>query len=169
MGEHKNKKGKIVVVSGPSGAGKTTICREVVKRLSNAYLSVSVTTRERSEGEVDGQDVEFLALESVLLLGVEKDGPFHGLDEFVDAFAGGEKKVGEVFVEEFLAVESGEAPDGGVDVQDGELVEIENEKSVVRFAEKGVADLGLLGRVHIGAFYHSKSSILSKSVYPFPW
>lgn len=55
------KEGKVVIVSGPSGVGKSTICREVVNRLDNAYLSVSVTTRPKSENEVDGMDYWFIS------------------------------------------------------------------------------------------------------------
>jgi len=54
-------KGKVVIVSGPSGVGKSTICRQVVKRLNNAYLSVSVTTRPRGPGETHGQDYWFIS------------------------------------------------------------------------------------------------------------
>jgi len=54
-------KGKVVIVSGPSGVGKSTICREVAKRLNNIYLSVSVTTRPRSRGETHGQDYWFIS------------------------------------------------------------------------------------------------------------
>ncbi|MHC4558650.1 MAG: guanylate kinase [Planctomycetota bacterium] len=61
MDERKNKQGKIVIVSGPSGVGKSTICEEVIKRLDDVYLSVSVTTRPRSEAEVDGQDYWFIS------------------------------------------------------------------------------------------------------------
>jgi len=50
-----------VVVSGPSGVGKSTICKEVVKRLNNAHLSVSVTTRPKGESEVDGRDYWFIS------------------------------------------------------------------------------------------------------------
>jgi guanylate kinase len=59
----KNYNGKVVVVSGPSGVGKSTICKEVVKRLNNAHLSVSVTTRPKGESEVDGQDYWFISEE----------------------------------------------------------------------------------------------------------
>jgi len=52
--------GTIVVVSGPSGVGKTTICRAIKERLKDVYLSVSVTTREKSETEVDGRDYWFI-------------------------------------------------------------------------------------------------------------
>ena len=53
--------GKVVIVSGPSGVGKSTICKEVVSRLNNVYLSVSVTTRAKSETEEDGKDYWFLS------------------------------------------------------------------------------------------------------------
>jgi guanylate kinase len=59
----KNSKGKIVVVSGPSGVGKSTICREVIKRLPNVSLSVSVTTRPKGEKEIDGRDYWFISEE----------------------------------------------------------------------------------------------------------
>ena len=55
--------GKVVIVSGPSGVGKSTICKEVVKRLNNAHLSISATTRPRSPSEVDGEDYWFLSEE----------------------------------------------------------------------------------------------------------
>ncbi len=61
MNETKSRKGKVVIVSGPSGVGKSTICKEVVKRLNNVYLSVSVTTRPRSEAEIDGGDYWFIS------------------------------------------------------------------------------------------------------------
>jgi len=55
------RKGKVVIVSGPSGVGKSTICKEVVKRLQHTYLSVSVTTRTKAKGEADGQDYQFIS------------------------------------------------------------------------------------------------------------
>ena len=51
-----NKKGMVVIVSGPSGVGKSTICKEVAKQLKDVYVSVSVTTRPKGENEIDGQD-----------------------------------------------------------------------------------------------------------------
>jgi guanylate kinase len=61
MKKTKDKHGKVVIVSGPSGVGKSTICKEAAKRLSNVYLSISVTTRPRSQAEVDGQDYWFIS------------------------------------------------------------------------------------------------------------
>ena len=63
MDEAKSRKGKVVIVSGPSGVGKSTICKGVVKRLNNVDLSVSVTTRPRSETEMDGDDYWFISEE----------------------------------------------------------------------------------------------------------
>jgi guanylate kinase len=57
----KTTKGIVVVISGPSGVGKGTICRELVKRLDYAYLNVSVTTRPKSDKEVDGRDYWFVS------------------------------------------------------------------------------------------------------------
>ncbi len=61
MNKQKTRKGKIVIISGPSGVGKSTICKEVVKRLDNVCLSISVTTRPMAEAEIDGQDYWFLS------------------------------------------------------------------------------------------------------------
>jgi guanylate kinase len=56
-------KGRVVIVSGPSAVGKSTICREIVRRLDYVYLSISVTTRPKSEAETDGQDYWFISEE----------------------------------------------------------------------------------------------------------
>ena len=55
--------GKLVVVSGPSGAGKTSICDELLKRIPNSRWSVSVTTRPRRGHEVDGEAYRFITRE----------------------------------------------------------------------------------------------------------
>ena len=61
MSDTEKRKGKVVIVSGPSGVGKSTICKGIVERIQNVYLSVSVTTRPKSEAEVDGQDYWFIS------------------------------------------------------------------------------------------------------------
>jgi len=53
----------MVIISGPSGVGKSTICKEIVKRIGNANLSVSATTREKADSEVDGKDYWFITKE----------------------------------------------------------------------------------------------------------
>lgn len=63
MTNTESKRGKVVIVSGPSGVGKSTICKEIVKQLNDVCLSVSMTTRPRSETEVDGQDYWFISEE----------------------------------------------------------------------------------------------------------
>ncbi len=54
------RRGLMLVLSSPSGAGKTTISRELLRGDDNLTLSVSVTTRERRPGEEDGVDYHFI-------------------------------------------------------------------------------------------------------------
>ena len=49
-----------IILSAPSGGGKTTIARELLQRRADVGYSVSCTTRPRRAGEVDGQDYHFL-------------------------------------------------------------------------------------------------------------
>ena len=51
--------GLLLVVSGPSGVGKTTITRELERRLGGVF-SVSATTRPQADGEVNGRDYFFI-------------------------------------------------------------------------------------------------------------
>jgi guanylate kinase len=57
------QKGLLIVVSSPSGAGKTTVCGELLSRYSDIFLSVSATTRAPRPGEIDGKDYWFLSPE----------------------------------------------------------------------------------------------------------
>jgi len=54
------------VVSGPSGVGKSTICKELLKKMDNAFQSVSVTTRPKSDQEADGKDYWFVTKDEFL-------------------------------------------------------------------------------------------------------
>jgi len=55
-----SRRGTLFVVSAPSGAGKTTLCREIRLRLPDLAYSVSVTTRPPRPGEIDGTDFRFV-------------------------------------------------------------------------------------------------------------
>ena len=53
-------RGLLLVLSGPSGVGKTTITRVVRERIADAVFSISATTRPRTSGEAEGVDYFFL-------------------------------------------------------------------------------------------------------------
>ena len=53
------KKGLLIVISGPSGCGKGTICRALREKHPELKVSVSVTTREIRKNEVEGRDYFF--------------------------------------------------------------------------------------------------------------
>lgn len=57
------RKGLLLVVSGPSGAGKGTICKELLQKNDQIKLSVSATTRKPRNGEVDGVNYFFIEKE----------------------------------------------------------------------------------------------------------
>lgn len=54
-----NDKGVLIVISSPSGTGKTTICKKLLESDKNLHLSVSVTTRKKRQNEVEGVDYFF--------------------------------------------------------------------------------------------------------------
>jgi guanylate kinase len=54
------RRGALIVVSAPSGAGKTTLCHEVRQLVPDLFYSVSYTTRAPRPGEVDGKDFHFV-------------------------------------------------------------------------------------------------------------
>ncbi len=56
-------KGNLFVISGPSGAGKGTICKAYMEKHPETYLSVSATTRKPREGEREGVSYYFLTEE----------------------------------------------------------------------------------------------------------
>lgn len=55
--------GRLIIFSAPSGAGKTTIVRHLIRVFPQLSFSVSATTRARRPGEVDGQDYYFLSMD----------------------------------------------------------------------------------------------------------
>jgi len=58
--QEKKSKGSLFIVSAPSGAGKTTLCRKLVSSLPNLQFSVSYTTRQPRKGEVNDRDYTFI-------------------------------------------------------------------------------------------------------------
>ena len=60
MIEELQKQGRIIVVSGPSGVGKTTLVETILEHSSSIVRSVSATTRLPRSGETDGVDYHFL-------------------------------------------------------------------------------------------------------------
>lgn len=53
-------KGSILVISGPSGSGKSSLMKELLKEIKESYFSISSTTREMRDGEVDGVNYHFI-------------------------------------------------------------------------------------------------------------
>lgn len=56
------RRGLMFILSSPSGAGKTTVARKLLAAEDNLQMSVSVTTRPKRPGEVEGRDYEFTDL-----------------------------------------------------------------------------------------------------------
>ena len=54
------RRGLMLVLSSPSGAGKTSIARALLKADSQLHISISVTTRQKRPGEKDGVDYHFV-------------------------------------------------------------------------------------------------------------
>ena len=109
MEKRQNKKGKLVVISGPSGVGKGTICKQLVRRLDNVCLSISAATRAKAKTEVDGKDYYFLSREQFenrikegsLLEYAEVFGNFYGTpkDKVDEAIAAGKTVILEIDVQ----------------------------------------------------------------------
>ncbi len=90
-------KGLLIVVSGPSGAGKGTVCSAYLERNPHAILSVSVTTRKPRVGEKEGVNYFFRDKETFLKM--VENGEFLEYAEVYGNYYGTPKK----FVEEKLA------------------------------------------------------------------
>ncbi|MDC0457191.1 guanylate kinase [Alphaproteobacteria bacterium] len=53
------RRGLVLVISSPSGAGKTTLCKKIINEVKGVTLSISATTRKKRKGEIDGKDYFF--------------------------------------------------------------------------------------------------------------
>ena len=72
-----NRRGLVLVISSPSGAGKTTICKNIIEKVDNVSLSVSVTTRKKRKGEIEGKDYFFKTNEEFI--------PMMNNNEFIES------------------------------------------------------------------------------------
>lgn len=70
----RRRQGTLFVVSAPSGAGKTSLCQELVARLPDVRYSVSCTTRKPRPGEVESRDYHFV--DEAVFRGMIKEGAF---------------------------------------------------------------------------------------------
>ena len=84
-------KGKLFVISGPSGAGKGTICKEVLDEERNIRMSVSMTTRMPRKGEIDKVHYHFVDQQSFEQL--IEDGGFMEYANVYGNFYGTPKKM----------------------------------------------------------------------------
>ena len=55
------KSGLLVILAAPSGTGKSTICKRLIKNNKNWNFSISATTRKQREGEIDDKDYKFIS------------------------------------------------------------------------------------------------------------
>lgn len=59
----RKQSGELIIISGTTCAGKGTVVKELIKRNENLGLSVSYTSRDKRDGEIDGQDYYFVSTE----------------------------------------------------------------------------------------------------------
>ena len=81
-----NRKGLLLVVSGPSGAGKGTICKALLNKNEQIKLSVSATTRKPRNGEVHG--VNYFFIEKEEFTKMIENGEFLEYAQIYDNFYG---------------------------------------------------------------------------------
>ena len=85
-----NEKGLLIVISGPSGVGKGTIVKELLKKRGDLRLSVSATTREIREGEADGVNYHYMTEEE--FFDIKGKGGFIEFAEYCQNYYGTLKK-----------------------------------------------------------------------------
>ncbi len=62
------KTNKLIIISSPSGAGKTTLCKLLLKKMKNISLSVSYTSRNKRLHEINGKDYFFVTIDKFIKL-----------------------------------------------------------------------------------------------------
>lgn len=96
------QKGLLVVVSGPSGTGKGTVCQKLLSQRETAKYSVSATTRKPREGEVEGKNYFFVS-ENKFLEMIEEDDLIEW-DKYCDNYYGTPKSYVKSCIEDGLDI-----------------------------------------------------------------
>ena len=91
-----NRKGRIIAISAPSGSGKTTIVRRILKDIPELIFSVSATTRKRRKDEKEGADYYFIT-ENEFKKKIDNN-EFIEWEKFYDYYYGTYKKVVDIAV-----------------------------------------------------------------------
>ena len=118
------KKGELIVISGPSAVGKSTICAELVRTIG-AFLSVSSTTRPPGQGEINGREYWFIE-RAEFEAGIERGEFLEYAEVFGNLYGTSRPQVEKALAEQKVVILE-------IDVQGALLVRKEYEEAVTIF------------------------------------
>jgi len=134
-----NAGGLLIVISGPSGAGKGTICNELLKRDESLALSISATTRERGPHETHGREYYFYTEEEFQRL-LDEDGFLEWAEVHGKRYGTLKSQVGEI-------MDAGKDCILEIDVQGGIQVYQKTSRACVMIFVKAPSEEELIRRV----------------------